>query len=395
MRAALLWTWVVMIAVATVWVFLAAGGSHPRGEPTGLLLVILIIPVSFTALGVVIATRQPGNGIAWLLVAMGFSLLLTLAADFHVGLEPPPDPTMFDALAVVWFQAGYQLGLFIPIGLLLHIFPTGKFLTPRWVWAGWAAGIAAFFTLFAEIALRSVTPIFPPGLESWTIPNPIGFTDNAGMGNPLFAVILGLTVLPLIFGGVVSLVKRYRSSDAVIRAQIRWVVLALISVVFVGIVPAFAGFYGPTLFISLLFIPVSVTIAITRYRLFDIDRLISRTVGYAIVIGVLALVFALIVTVPGMLLGGVGEDGKRQEAPPILVAASTLAIAALFNPLRRRVLRGVDRRFNRSRYDAEQVVERIGARIPNDADVDEIVGEAVAVVQETMQPALVGAWVRD
>lgn len=389
-----LWVWSLIVLVLTIWVVVAADSSHPRGESAWAIPIYVMLPVLFTVLGTAIVSRQPGNRIAGLFLAMGAFLLISVWADFQVGLSAPGNPTMVDALAVVWFDAGFMVGLFIPLGLLLHIFPSGHVLGRRWTWAWWAAGAAALVSLFAELSVSELSPNFAPGLPQWSILNPIGFTDVGTAANPVYATIIGLTFLPLLVGGVISLVLRYRRSDATVTAQIRWVVLALILAVVVGIGPTFVGYYGLNIFIGLALIPISVTIAITRYRLFDIDRLLSRTVGYAIVIGLLGLVFALITVVPGLILGGVDDQRAVAEAPPILVAASTLAVAALFNPVRRRVLRWVDRKFNRSRYDAEIVVEGMANQLQEGADVEEILDETLSVVAETMQPSAIGVWIR-
>ncbi len=346
-------------------------------------------------LGTTIAIRQPGNRIANLFLFMGSCLMVSVWADFQVGLSAPSDPTVLDALAVVWFDAGFQVGIFVPLGVLLHIFPTGSVLSRRWRWAWWAACVCALASLFAELSVREVSPNLQPGLPEWWIPNPFGFTDTGTMGHPAYVLVLGLTFLPLILGGITSIILRYRRSDAQVRAQVRWVVFALMLMVVVGLGPTFVGYYGANIFLALALIPVSVTIAIARYRLFDIDRLISRTVGYAVVIGLLAALFALVTTLPGLLVGGFDSEGEAASAPPLVVAASTLAVAALFNPLRRRVFGWVDRRFNRSRYDAELVVAQFGERLRDETDLENIADEAVAAALAALEPSSVGLWVRN
>lgn len=391
----LLWVWSMAVVVLTLSILFSEGMSHPRGESPLALPMYVMLPGLFTVLGTAIAVRQPGNRIAYLFLFMGLCLLVSVWADFQVGLSAPSDPTVLDALAVVWFDAGFQLGIFIPLGLLLHIFPTGRVLSRRWRWAWWAAGVCALVSLFAELSVTEVSPNLQPGLPEWWIPNPIGFTDTGTMGHPTYAVVIGLTFLPLLFGGVASIILRYRRSDAQVRAQVRWVVFALMLMVVVGLGPTFVGYYGANIFLALALIPASVTIAIARYRLFDIDRLISRTVGYAIVIGLLAALFALVTTLPGLLVGGFDSEGEAASAPPLLVAASTLAVAVLFNPVRQRVLGWVDRRFNRSRYDAELVVEQFGERLRDETDLENIAEEAVAAILTTLEPSSVGLWVRD
>jgi len=137
--------------------------------------------------------------------------------------------------------------------------------------------------------------------------------------------------------------------------------------------------------ISLYLIPISITVAIVRYRLFDIDRIISRTVGYALVVVTLAAVYALgAVWLPAQLLG---------EQPPLFVAASTLAVAALFNPVRRRVLATVDRRFYRSGYEARRVVGEFGGRLQDEVEVEHVAMNLEAIVRETMRPSAVNVWV--
>lgn len=394
-RNSLLWVWSVAVGVLSPAILFSEGMSHPRGESPLALPIYLLLPGLFTVLGTTIAIRQPGNRIAHLFLFMGSCLMVSVWADFQVGLSAPSDPTVLDALAVVWFDAGFQVGIFVPLGVLLHIFPTGTVLSRRWRWAWWAACVCALASLFAELSVREVSPNLEPGLAEWWIPNPIGFTDTGTMAHPGYALVVGLTFLPLIFGGSVSMILRYRRSDAQVRAQVRWVVFALMLMVVVGLGPTFVGYYGANIFLALALIPVSVTIAIARYRLFEIDRLISRTVGYAIVIGLLAALFALVTTLPGLLVGGVDSEGEAASAPPALVAASTLAVAALFNPLRRRVFGWVDRRFNRSRYDAELVISRFGERLRDETDLENIEEEAVAAVSASLEPSSVGLWVRN
>ncbi len=395
-RRAVLWGWPLIVVALSIWVPLSADLTHPRGESPWALPVYLTLPGLFTVLGTVIASRVKGNRIAALFLFMGACLLGSVVwADFQIGLSAPGEPTILDALAVVWFDSGYMVGIFIPLGLLLHIFPTGDVLTSRWRWVWWSAGVAALVALFAEMSVTEVSPNYEPSLPTWSIPNPMGFADVGTMAYPPYAVVLGATFLPLMFGGVVSVILRYRRSEATVRAQIRWVILALFLFVLVGLGPTFVGYYGVNIFIAMALIPVSMTIAITRYRLFDIDRLISRTVGYTIVIASLGALFGLITTLPGLLLGGVDANGGTASAPPILVAASTLAVAALFNPLRRRVLGWVDRRFNRSRYDAEVVVANIGDRLRDETDSENIAETALTAVVTALEPSSVGLWLRD
>ncbi len=344
----------------------------------------LLLPVLFTALGSVIATRQPGNRISWILFVVGFSILLDLVAQ-SVITSQPASPSFWDYLALAVANVAW-VGIFFPIFLLLYLFPTGKFLTPRWRWAWWLATFMVIFFVFISFFIEEWS--HPD--ETWAITNPIGFIPVDFFEGPVSTVwIIGL--LALVLGGLASLVVRYRRSSMIERIQIKWFLYA--AVVFAAGYAAAAifqiwasGFFLSVLFIILLaMIPVSITVAITRYRLFEIDRIISRTAAYTVVAAVLALVFIASVTLTQQLLPVESQFG---------VVVSTLVVAALFNPLRLRVQTAVDRRFNRSRYDAQQVVAEFSNRLSNQTDMDQLAEDLAVVVTETMQPSSVGVWVR-
>ena len=192
----------------------------------------------------------------------------------------------------------------------------------------------------------------------------------------------------LALSAVISLIFRLRHSSGIERLQFRWLLLG--SSLFV-LISALGQILPEDSAGELLWllggsaIPISIGVAVVRYRLYEIDRLVSRTVSYAIVIALLAAVFAGLVTLVGSFL---------DTASDLAVAASTLAVAALFNPLRRRVQRGVDHRFNRSRYDSERVMSGFTSSLRDEVDPDEVLGGWLSVVINTMQPASVGAWVR-
>ncbi len=195
----------------------------------------------------------------------------------------------------------------------------------------------------------------------------------------------------LILPAAISLALRYRRGSPLERQQSRW----LLASVLVAPIAAFIAFRfldledysGLVLAAAVSTLPVAIGVAILRYRLYDLGRVVSRTVSYAVVIGVLGLVFVFgVVYVPNQLMGS--------EAPAWLVAASTLAAAALFNPLRRRVVGWIDRRFNRSRYDNERVLDGFADTLRDGADAVQVKDGWAAVVTEAMQPAAIGVWVR-
>jgi hypothetical protein len=227
------------------------------------------------------------------------------------------------------------------------------------------------------------------------VDNPIGIS---GVPNPEYGWLAGplFGLYPFFMGAALwSLFTRYRKAGTVERLQLKWFLLACLSFVaalstefiFEGLGYPEAPFLVDLwIDVSLISIPVAATLAILRYRLYDIDRIISRTVSYAIVIGLLALVYALGVT---------GLTTLLDTDSPLVVAASTLAAAALFNPLRRWVQRRVDHRFNRSRYDAERVMASFTGSLRDQVDPDQVLEGWVSVVNETMKPAAAGVWVRE
>jgi hypothetical protein len=350
------------------------------------MAVVLLVLLS--ALGFVISAHQPGNKIAWLLHATVVVLLLAGATSPLVESGEPIAPSFWGYIAIVINQ-GIPLTILYLAFLILFIFPTGRFLTRRWSWPGW---LGAFFVpglLLAVLFSEEIGPL--PIEENWGIPNPIGFLPTAVAYNLSTAWFLG--IIGLAVGGVVAMIVRYRMSDHLVRTQVNWVLYASV-ISAVGFIAMPLGLFGdnPTLF-GILFLtvigitPVAITIAITRYKLFEIDRIISRTVGYILVVALLGFIYIVgAIWLPTQLLG---------EQTPIFVAGSTLAVAALFNPVRKRIVGWVDRRFYRSRYDAEQVVDEFADRLRNELDVDQLTRAWVAAVTETMQPSAIGVWVHD
>ena len=219
--------------------------------------------------------------------------------------------------------------------------------------------------------------------EPWRIPNPIGFLPFDTVKYMSWAWQTALIVLAV--GGVVALIVRYRRSDVVVRTQIKWVLYAAV-VVAVSFPFAFGN--NPTVSALLMLIvigliPVAITVAVTRYKLFEIDRIISRTISYAIVVGLLVAAFLGLITLITTLL---------QPQSSLAVAGSTLAVAALFNPLRKRVQHAVDRRFNRSSYQAARVSEQFAARLDQPHTVEELAELWKQTVNETLQPQASGLW---
>jgi hypothetical protein len=228
----------------------------------------------------------------------------------------------------------------------------------------------------------------PVQLEDTGIPNPFALPGAAG---DLAGAVGGLSTLLWLVVLVVSLacvVLRFRSSAGIERQQLRWVVAGAAGAVaglFLGAVTPQRTVVSSVLYAGVLCVPVAVAVAVLRYRLWDLDRLISRTLTYTLVTALLIVPYLLIVPAAGHLAGGSGS---------LAVAAATLTAVALFQPLRRRVQALVDRRFNRRRYDAARTVEHFAARLRDQVDLQALHGELLAVVDQSMQPAAASLWLR-
>ncbi len=385
-RRSLSWIWTGLIVVLVV-VMAALVGREFEGPELVLSILFVASIVVMTALGSVVTARRPGNRIGWLLHVIAVSLLLTIWADTVIGDAgggPSDSPGTVDLVAAIVSPAAGVTAMY-SIGLLLYLFPTGHFLTRRWIWAGWLGGILVPLTWIISVFAVEVGDVWSD--EPWVISNPIGFLpvewlDLVGSAVPM--VLLGVLV-----GGVASMIIRFRRSDLVVRTQIKWVLFAAVLTLVSGPF-AFAelGLVSNLLTLVVLnAIPVSVAIAVARYKLFEIDRLISRSISYAIVVLLLGAVFAAgAVWLPTQLPG---------DQPPLFVAATTLAVAALFNPVRKRVQRGVDRKFNRSRYQASRVAEEFLARLQGTNTVEHLEDAWITTVNAHFQPSASGLWLRE
>ena len=347
---------------------------------------ILATDLFLLILGSLILWKAGGNRVGWVFVAMGLSILLS---GLTAGLGQ-------QGLVVLASLSGaFWLSWLALIGLLALWFPTGHVPGPRWRWLerlGFLSVALLFLShLFVErICLSSGGD----GCLEW-IDNPIGIAGVPNLEYEASGIFILALIAIFMILALVSLVVRFRGSGTIERLQMKWFLLACAAFI-VGLVtelllgafgrPEPPGWLSLWLSVAVAAIPVSATLAILRYRLYDIDRIISRTVSYALVVGLLVAVFSGVVTFTTSLL---------QVESDLAVAASTLAVAALFNPLRKRIQSWVDRRFNRSRYDTERVMEEFTGTLRDRVDPDGVVDGWVDVVSETMQPATVGVWVKD
>lgn len=357
-------------------------------------LVAIPTCFAFLAVGVLIVTRHPEQRFGWLLILVGLSwetwVLIGSYADYAYGVhggEP------FGSRLALWVSSW----LFFPclcltVAVVPLLFPSGRPPAGRWRWV----------YRVAIIGMCSVTLGFM--LEPITL-EASGLPASAGIMNPyrapywvvntLFVVGLPLAILAGGLAGV-SIVLRLRRSRGVERQQLKWFAFggAFVAAIFVANTVMFVVdhpqaslvFVGQAL--SFAAIPIAAGIAIVRHQLFDIDRLINRTLVYGVLSLSVGAIYVLLILLPTAALDVGGS------APDLLIAAATLAVAALFRPLRARIQRIVDRRFNRAHYDAEQTVERFAARLRDDVELTALTGDLTDVVQATMQPAHVSLWLR-
>jgi len=287
-----------------------------------------------------------------------------------------------------WLGWIWLLGLGLCVFVLL-LFPAGNLPSRRWRPVAWTAG--------AGLAGWVLGNAFAPTIisKSPSVPNPVGVTGLAG---DMFKIMATGGVLLIAVAGlaaVLSLAFRYRRARMVERAQLKWLVYAAALVVagalagvpaeqIMGPGDAATNLQNAMVSGAVALVPVAIGIAVLRYRLYDIDRVISRTVAYAIVTGLLVGVYAGLVLLTTQVF---------RVHTPVAVAASTLAAAALFNPLRRRVQRVVDRRFNRARYDADKTVAAFAARLKDAVDLDSVRDDLASVVHQALEPAHVSVWI--
>ncbi len=354
------------------------------------------ITLVFTAVGVLVARRQPGNVIGWLLLGLGLTIQISSFAELFIILDARiwHGPLSLARLALFAEGTFWDIGILIALPAVL-VFPDGRTGSTRLriflqayealcVLIVVVQGLATAFVLNATVLSVSLSG------NVTVSPTPKGnFEGLVGSG------LIVLTVVPFLVIAVLHQVRKFRRATGDLRQQLKWfsagTALALVALVtstitgaqirqslLISIVSTIATY-------ATMAIPLGIGFGMLKYRLYDVDRLISRTLSYAIVTGLLVGVYAGLVTLATRVL---------PFSSPIGVAASTLAAVALFNPLRRRVQRLVDRRFNRARYDADATVAAFASRLRESVDLEAVGTDLLAVVQDSIEPAHMSLWLR-
>ncbi len=388
MVAGALWA-VAMLGLATLPWFAHLLRQAGRPELFGLnadAAPFVLAILSATTVGAVLASRRPRHPVGWLLLVLGLSVVASGVAQGYAGYGLLARP---GALPAARYAALYDDASFIiwpaSIGFVLLLTPTGSLPSTRWRW--WARITAAAPVVFLLGEALRARPLDAP---YQSVISPLAVRALTGPVEVAGYLAIILTQLAVV-AGAASLVVRFRRARGVRRQQLRWVALAAALsfaaalVVVAGMVTATPALYIGAAAVDVALLPLTIGAAILRYRLYDLDRIISRTLAYGLLTVLLGGGYAGVVLGLGQL---VGQDST------LLVAAATLAVAGVFQPARRRVQNLVDRRFNRRRYDAATTIEEFSVRLRQQVDLDSLTTELLAVVEQTMQPTQVSLWLR-
>jgi hypothetical protein len=376
-------------------VLVALNSSHPEVRIPEPWLAHTVCAVAFSSVGAVAGSRRPENPIGWLFCAIGiFAAIVLLSSEYAAYALLAQPNSLPGALAMVWIRAWVwvpYVGLFV---LLFLVFPEGW---PRSRALRWFTSLVLFV-----IAYGTVLAAFSPGpidAIGGAVDNPLGMESLRGVGTnsavgPVESVLYVLGIV-----AAASLFARMRRARGVERQQLKWFAYATVVLVGGAVLDftisewtgvRWLGEIGFVLtLVGLAGLPIAIGIAVLRYRLYNIDRIINRTLVYgALTATLLALYFGVIVLLQRVFVVLTGEKST------IAVVASTLLIAALFNPLRRRIQSFIDRSFYRRKYDAAKTLEKFSMKLRDETDLEALRGDLVGVVAETMQPAHVSLWLR-
>jgi hypothetical protein len=382
-RSAVVW----FVVVADVIVILLSAQVDPR-LPAAYVLVIGVV-ASFGVVGSIVATRRSRNVIGWIMWTTGTVIAwstagvtyATYSLDRLGGALPATVPIAFVSNVAI-IPAIATVAIFVPL-----LFPDGRLPSARWRAAAWLGVVA---TILPTIALAIAPGIMAGGAK---IENPIGIPGVESVGDLLGHVLVVLLASSVVLA-IASVAWRYRRGNQLERQQLRWFAYpALVMVASVALGLSDIGPLAESGWLVILggvaLVPIGTGVAILRYRLYDLDRLISRTISYGLVTGLLVGMFLLV------NLGLQSILSSLTSGNSLAVAGSTLLAAALFTPLRRRVHAIVDRRFDRARYDGEQTAISFSVRMRNATDLPTVTRDLEGTVRHAIAPSSLGLWLRE
>ena len=372
-RAGASWRFVLAVALGTLaLVTLLVGGVLSVAPATWVTAVeqygLFTAVTVFVVVGVRIVVHAPRHAVGWLLLTISLALALSsFGGDHMVHLADRLPAWLLHLTGAAWFATG------VGLVLLLMVMPTGRLLAPAW-----RIPVVALATALAIISAAGLTAptIVPSGR-----PNPWSLPGVHTVADALLGSVVPVLLVVGAGGGLASLVVRYRGARGVERQQLKWLLFggALFVLAFLTGSQALVG-------VGFAALPICCGIAIVRHGLFDIDRVVSRTVAYVVVTALLVGCYAVGVVVLRAVLAPLGPDSA------LAVAGSTLAVAALFRPVRTRVQTLIDRRFHRAHYDAQRIEARFGQRLRDEVDLDQVAAELVVVAQRTVAPTGASLW---
>jgi hypothetical protein len=385
--APLAWTvWALSVTFAGLGLFLLflnRNQGHLLDESLGVDAAVGFV---FPTVGAIIASRRPGNVVGWLFCAIGLSGgAAVFFAEYGIYALATNPGTLPAGVAATWIGTWVWVpSVALTVTFLLLLFPHGRLLSPRWRPVAWLAAGATVM----GIGIMAVVP--------WEVLEPNAPRENPfGLGafEPVL-LPLGVSALALFFASALlsalSLFLRFRRSQGVERQQLKWFVYAGVLSVVTIVLPGPGSAAAPVLqMMAIPLLAVAAGIAILRYRLYDIDLLINRTLVYGSLTAIFVLFYlCLVVSLQYALRTLTGQESQ------LAVVASTLAVAALFNPLRRRIQGFIDRRFYRRKYDSRKTLEAFSTKLRDETHLEALNADLVGVVRETMQPTHISVWLR-
>ena len=389
------WLWSLCVAVllfVLVLGILAWGVETPQSKGDGSAGYLFFLPLlAFPTVGALVASRRPDHPVGWLFLGVGLAGGLAALAPTYADFSLYAKPGSLPATGIfVWSSTWVDSFLLLGVAFLLLLFPTGKLPSRRWRPVLWLS--------VAALVLSFLTSAFKPGPvweDTLNVDNPLGIGALGGAIDGVGDVVWLSFAASILLAGA-SVIVRFRHARGEVRAQLKWIAFAALLLVFAFAGANTTGSLGKTgdaiatgaFALALARVPISSGVAILRYRLYEIDRVISRTVAYAVLTVVLGALYA------GLVLAGQALLSSAGGGSDLVVAISTLAVAALFLPVRGRVQGLVERRFDRRRYDAQRTLEAFSERLREQVDLELLSEGLLGVVDDTMRPAHVSLWLR-